>query len=93
MVRRELLCSERSVDVTVTSRCARDLRVVLGGDPQGRTGEPSTVPAGSFARYSAPESTPLWIVDAQYHPVSSATLDAEHPKLEITETCDGWTAG
>ena len=84
---------ERSVDVTVTSRCARDLRIVVGGDPAGRTGVPSTVPAQSFARYSAPESTPLWIVDAAYRPLSGTTLRADQPKIEITPTCDAWTSG
>jgi hypothetical protein len=84
---------EPSVAVTVTSRCARDLRIVVGGDPGGRTGVPSTVPARSFARYTAPVSTPLWIVDAEYRPVSSTTLRADRPKIEITPSCDAWTAG
>lgn len=50
------------------------------------------MPAGSFARYTAPESTPLWIVDAQLRPVSATHLGAAHRKLEIAGTCDAWSS-
>jgi hypothetical protein len=78
------------VELEVHNRCARDLRVVLGGDPLLRSGTPSTLPAHAVLVYSAPAGTPLWLVDEAYRPIASTPL-ANAGDVEITPTCDAFT--
>jgi hypothetical protein len=65
---------------------------VLGGDPQLRSGTPSTLPAHASLRYFAASGTPLWLVDERYQTLSSVELSADTHKLEVAATCDAFTA-
>jgi hypothetical protein len=79
------------VELAVHNRCARDLRVVLGGDPSQRSGTPSTLPAHAVLVYSGPVGTPLWLVDEAYRPIASTPLEGDARDVEITPTCDAFT--
>lgn len=83
--------NEGDVELRVHNRCAKDLRVVLGGDPSVRSGTPSTLPAHAALRYFAPEGTQLWLVDEAYRPVASTSLRSD--TVDVAPTCDAFTAG
>jgi hypothetical protein len=83
--------NEGDVELRVHNRCAKDLRVVLGGDPSVRSGTPSTLPAHAALRYFAPKGTPLWLVDEAYRPQASTSLRRD--TVDVAPTCDAFTAG
>lgn len=83
--------STEGVELQVHNRCAKDLRVVLGGDPSVRSGTPSTLPAHAVLRYFAPQGTPLWLVDDRYRPIASTSLRRD--TVDVAPTCDAFAAG
>ena len=81
------------VALQVHNRCAKDLRVVLGGDPSVRSGTPSTLPAHAALVFFATPGTPLWLVDEAYRPIARTPLDGNARAIEIAATCDAFAAG
>jgi len=78
------------VELRVKNECARDLRVVLGGDPSLRSGAPSTLPARASLRYFAPAGTDLWLVDPSYRVVARTELSTELRQVAVAPTCDAF---
>lgn len=83
---------DQGVEVEVRNRCARDLRVVLGGDPRTQSGTPSTLPAHARLRYFAASGTRLWLVDEHYETISSTELSPDARRVEVSPTCDAFSA-
>jgi hypothetical protein len=83
---------DQGVEVEVHNRCAKDLRVVLGGDPRAHSGTPSTLPAHARLRYFAASGTPLWLVDEHYGPLSNTALSPDTRRVEVSPTCDAFSA-
>ncbi len=82
---------DHGVELEVRNRCARDLRVVLGGDPGAHSGTPSTLPAHATLRYFAASGTPLWLVDEHYKTLSSTALSPDARRVEVSPTCDAFS--
>jgi hypothetical protein len=82
--------STDGVELRVKNRCARDLRVVLGGDPSTRSGAPSTLPARATMNYFAPAGTDLWLVDPSYHVVARTELSTTVRHVSVAPTCDAF---
>jgi hypothetical protein len=82
--------SRDGVELRVKNQCARDLRVVLGGDPSTRSGTPSTLPARASLRYFAPAGTDLWLVDPSYRVVARTELSTEMRHVAVSPTCDAF---
>jgi hypothetical protein len=82
--------STEGMEVRVKNRCARDLRVVLGGDPSTRSGAPSTLPARATMSYFAPAGTDLWLVDPSYQVLARTELSSEDRHVAVAPTCDAF---
>ncbi|MCX4247952.1 hypothetical protein [Paraliomyxa miuraensis] len=85
--------STDGVELRVNNQCARDLRVVLGGDPSTRSGAPSTLPARASLDYFAPVGTDLWLVDPSYRVIARTELSASTRRVAVAPTCDGFVEG